>query len=324
MKRPIGLILASTALSLSALVLLLLTAATALAGIVAGRPSSTAAMPHFAQILVLSFSFLYAALAVWAILTVIGILRLQSWARYSILIIGGGLAGIGALMALGTIASRTMLTAMSQSPALDPHRMAKFFAVMIAMYLFVTAIGIWWLIYFNLRSTRDLFLSSFTTAQSAAPDRRPIAITILGCLFLLSAVCCAVLAFLPLPAFMLGFIFPARASHFLYLAFALITAFIAYGLFSLKESARLATIGFLLLGVCNMLLSLLPSAQERFRLYAAQISATFSGYTNQSPAFIAYNKILMLSSALFTLAFYAVLLWLLHRHRSAFTPTDIA
>jgi hypothetical protein len=39
----------------------------------------------------------YAILATWAILTVIGILRLRPWARYSILIIGGGLAGIGTL-----------------------------------------------------------------------------------------------------------------------------------------------------------------------------------------------------------------------------------
>jgi hypothetical protein len=68
--------------------------------------------------LVLAISVFYAALAVWAILTVIGILRLRSWARYSVLIIGGGLAVIGVFAVFGTLVSRSMLP--TQQPAADP------------------------------------------------------------------------------------------------------------------------------------------------------------------------------------------------------------
>ncbi|MEO6804767.1 MAG: hypothetical protein ABI286_04980 [Edaphobacter sp.] len=53
---------------------------TVLAGIFVGRQPSTAATPHFAIYLMLTVGIFYTALAVWAILTVIGILRLRSWA----------------------------------------------------------------------------------------------------------------------------------------------------------------------------------------------------------------------------------------------------
>src|ERR1700758_3767422 len=102
MRRPIGLILSAIALRVAALFLLLMTVVTAFAGSFAERQSPIAASPHLIIYLGLAFSLFYAALAVWAILTVIGILRLRSWARYSILIIGGGLAVIGVLGALGT------------------------------------------------------------------------------------------------------------------------------------------------------------------------------------------------------------------------------
>ncbi|MGH9596952.1 MAG: hypothetical protein ACRD3K_09160, partial [Edaphobacter sp.] len=83
MKRPIGLILSAIVLSLAALFLLLTAALTALTGIFVGHHQSTAATPHFVIYLMLATGVFYIALAVWAILTVVGILRLRSWARYS-------------------------------------------------------------------------------------------------------------------------------------------------------------------------------------------------------------------------------------------------
>ena len=109
MKRPIGLILSAIVLSLAALFLLLMTALMAFAGLFAGHQPTVPAAPHFLIYFMLAISVFYAVLAVWAILTVIGILRLRSWARYSILIIGGGLAVLGILTALFTLVGRSML-----------------------------------------------------------------------------------------------------------------------------------------------------------------------------------------------------------------------
>ena len=102
---------------------------------------------------------LYAVPAVWVILTVIGILRLRSWGRYSILIIGGGLAVLGVLAVLfSTLFSRAILPALqAQQPAVDPHIMSFAILFVAAIYLFIAAVGIWWLIYFNLRSIRQIF-----------------------------------------------------------------------------------------------------------------------------------------------------------------------
>jgi hypothetical protein len=250
MKRPIGLILSAVVLSLAALFLLALTALMAVAGIVANRQSTTATAPHVTVLLILGLSFLYAALAVWAILTVIGILRLRPWARYSILVFGGGLAAVGLLLAVGTALSRALVAAIpANGRTTDPHLMAVIFTILIAFYAATATIGTWWLIYFNLRPTRELFHTSefVFPLHSTSGDlpHRPTAITILACLFLFSAVCCCIMAFTPFPAFLLGFILPARSAHILYLVFALIAALVSFGLLKLQEYARFATIAFI-------------------------------------------------------------------------------
>jgi hypothetical protein len=160
MKRPVGLILSASVLSLAAIFQLLMTALMAFASVFATHQPGTAAMPHFVTYFMLAISVLYAALAVWAILTVIGILRLRPWARYSILIIGGGLAVMGVLGTLGTLVSRA--TVKAQQPTADPRVLAIVLMVMVAMGLLIAAVGTWWLIYFNLRSIRDLFRSAAT------------------------------------------------------------------------------------------------------------------------------------------------------------------
>jgi len=328
MKRPIGIILSAIVLSLAALFHLLMTAVMALAGLFTGNQPASPAMPHFAMFLALGVSVFYAILAVWAILTVIGILRLRLWARYSILVIGGGLAALGVLMALGTALSRNMLSTIpARGPAPDPHMMALVFAVMTVMYVLIAAVGIWWLVYFNLRSTRQLFLASSLNPDFNASGlpHRPIAITILAGFFFYSAACCGIFAFLPFPAFLLGFILPVKAGHVLYLAFALLSAFIGYGLLRLKESARLATIALLVFGCCHIMLSPLPWYQAQFSLYMAQFTAAFPTYPNQSPAMFPFTPALMLTFGAFALVIYAVLFWLLHRHRAAFnTPAPPA
>ncbi len=239
MNRPIGVIVSAVVLGLAALSLLLMASLMVFVSIFANHQLSTAAMPHAAVYLFLGVSLFYAVLAVWATLTVIGILRLRSWARYSILIVGGGLACLGVFAALGTLLSRSILAKLPTSqPAADPHIMAIIFMVLAAIYLIIAAIGTWWLVYFNLRSTREPFSnSSIDAASSSGFDRVPTAIKILGCFLLFSSLSCLLCALLPYPAFLLGFILPHAASHILYVGSAILVAFAGYGLLRLKEPA---------------------------------------------------------------------------------------
>jgi hypothetical protein len=279
-----------------ALFLLLIAALMAFSGTFAAQPAF-AASGHFILYLMLAIGPFYAVLTVWAILTVIGILRLRQWGRYSILIIGGGLTAINLVTVIFTILSRAVLSELTpHKSAVDPHITSVITAFMVVLNLLFAAIDIWWLIYFNLRSTRDLFqMPTLATADPygqplptaslpvksydgffSSPERAPAAIKILGWLLLVSAVCCLPMTLLPFPAFILGFIVPVKASHFLYFAILIIAACIGYGLLKLRNSARFALIAFALFGIFNMAVALLPWAQNHLREYTAQIMAQFT------------------------------------------------
>jgi hypothetical protein len=326
MKRPVGLILSAIVLSLAALFLLLLTALMAFAGVFAGHQPAVAASPHFLTYFMLAISVFYAALAVWAILTVIGILRLRSWARYSILVIGGGLSVLGLLAAIFSLVGRTMISAQKSQPAIDPHIMSVIFLFVMMFYLFLAAIGIWWLVYFNLRPVRDIFADPtlLTESQfSTGPfSRTPTAIKIIGCFLLFGSLCCLIGACLPFPAFLFGFILPVTATHILYVCFAVIAAFAGYGLLKLKESARLLTIGFLIVGICNLALLALPWEQARLNQYSTQIASSMQRMTERPPIFFTYSGAFYLVCAIWGVVVYGVIFWLLHRHRAAFKTTE--
>jgi len=344
MKRPVGLIFSAIILSLIALLLLLIAAFMTFSGTFAAHQPAFAASPRFILYLMLAVAAFYAILAVWAILTVIGILRLRQWGRYSILIIGGGLTAFNLFTAIFAILSRTIFSGLTpQHPAVDPHLTFVVTAFMVGINLLFATIGIWWLIYFNLRSIRDLFRMPPLAASNpngqplhigslpaksndgffSSPARTPTAIKILGWLLLVFAVCCLPIILLPFPAFIMGFVVPVQASHFLYLAILIVAACIGYGLLKLRNSARLALIVFTLLGIANMAVILLPWAQNNLRQYTAQLMAQFTGMIptipgqtdplyNTSVEMVVFNSIVGIAINLYVL-------WLAHRHRTAFT-----
>lgn len=328
MKRPVGLILSAVVLSLFAFFLVLTTALMVSAGIFANHRAPMAAVstvtPHFFLYLMLAVAVFYAALAAWASLTVIGILRLRSWARYSILIIGGGIAVFSFFAGIATLLSRTMLVA--QQPNADPRIVAVVFFFVTAFYLMFAAIGVWWLIYFNLRPIRELFsIARFQIPSpvdtAVTPEPVPTPIKIIAGFLLVGAVFCLLGIFLPFPAFFLGFILPPTVAHFLYVAFAAVASSAGYGLLRLKEPARLLTMAFLLLGFCNLVMSALPWYQSKLQTYTAQIIHSMPLLPGQPPPPVTYGSTLFLFSALIGLIIYGVVFWFLHRHRAAFkTP----
>jgi hypothetical protein len=99
----------------------------------------------------------YLALAAWAIATVVGLFRMRSWARISIMIIGGGLAAIGLFSTLMSMAMPHIMKSMPPTPGADPTMMRIVFIVFAVIWLLIAAIGLWWLVYFALRNTREAF-----------------------------------------------------------------------------------------------------------------------------------------------------------------------
>ena len=107
---------------------------------------------------VVAFSvLLYLVLAIWAIVTVVGLFRMRNWARISIMVIGGGIALIGLFSTLVSAAMPTMMKSVPMPPNTTPALMRGTFIFMAIVWLAVASIGIWWLVYFALRRTRESF-----------------------------------------------------------------------------------------------------------------------------------------------------------------------
>lgn len=347
MKKPLGIIISAILLSLAALGLILLAAVTAFVSVLAAHHSSSAPpMPHFFIYVFLATAVFYLVLAAWAVLTVIGILRLRQWGRYSILVIGAGIAAISLMSIFGLAATHSMLP---HQPGVDPHIAQAVFITISFFEAIVAAIGIWWLVYFTRRPISELFrnpnpalapsynpalgtdplaYSQYTTPAPppppatgffSSPSHAPAAIKILGWLYFIIAICCLPLIFLPIPAFILGFIVPVRPSHLLYLAILLIAASIGYGLLKLKNSARLATIAFIIFGICNLALAMLPWYRAQLLQYTAQIIAMIPTFPGQPTPTYTYPAAMFVFNSLIGIAINLFVLWLLHRHRAAFT-----
>jgi hypothetical protein len=340
MKRPVGLILTAIVLGFIAFGQLSTAAIMAVTGFI-GRngipnaPPSTPSLPaNFLFYASIGFSVVMALLATWAILTLVGLLRLSNAARISILIIGGCLAIFGGLCVLASFGAIFMHV--PTTPPQPAHLQEFIFALVGLFYALIAAIGVWWLIYFSRATVRALFVRSPFAAYDypldptlpAPPLQRPgrfshvpILIVILACLFILSAFFCVIGTFLPLPAFFFGIIFSGFASHILYLTMAIFTALVGYGLLRLDNRARIATIVILCLGPVNSLLMLLPSGRAQFNLYNRQIMEKFqfAGMPSTPVPDLGYAYMAMM--LVFVVIFNGALLWILYRYRADFQRT---
>jgi hypothetical protein len=334
MKRPVGLILTSVLLALGAGFLLLLAALMTFTGIATSRSPAIAASPVTGAKSLLLFSLgialMFALFAVWAILTLIGLLRLRNWARISVLILGGGQALIGLFAALGMVAMIFLpLPVTTNQPA---HLQAIVFGFLSIFYSLVATVGVWWLIYFTRATIRSRFQSPLSYAAglpppmpgpelaAARPGRFahvPAPVAIIGCLYLLSAVLCALIALLPFPAFMMGSIITGNSARVLYLTIGVIAGLLGYGLLRLANWARITTFVFLCLGLLNAGLTLLPWYEARLRVYNQQITASMHLPAHSIPMpdlthfYLIFGIVMMI-------VFNGAIFWFLQRHKRAF------
>jgi hypothetical protein len=360
MKRPIGVILSSIVLGLFAALQLLFAALVGLGGAflhhappppAAYPPGMTPPPANFLTILLAAYAVFLVLLATWAIVTLVGLVRLRNWARYSVLVIGGCMAALGLLSVVGMIFAMTILPSLPQPPNVPAHTMQAAFLFDGVIFAVVTAIGVWWLVYFNLRSTKVFFVPAYPPGfepayvldpatfpamppppyapPSSYPPRGPLqrvptAVIVLACLFLFGGITCAGCLFLPYPAFVAGFTLSSAASHVLYIVLGLISIAVAAGLFRLDNRFRIATFVLLALGSANVLLLLTPWCRARLTAYTGRLyESLHMGYMVQ-PAQTMFTGPLMVFAVLFSLSIYGVIAWILHRYRAAFTTRTTA
>lgn len=158
---PAGVAIAAVVLGLMSFVGLLI----ACASIIAQFVMNTPLIPHIPVVRMVSAGIdaLLIALVILAVCTIVGLFRLKAWARYSILFLGVLDFLVFALMAIGILIARVKWWMASLSLPNNPHLKVGDILLWLAIfYGILTLIGVWWLIYFNVKSVRE----SFANAQS--------------------------------------------------------------------------------------------------------------------------------------------------------------
>jgi hypothetical protein len=331
-KRPVTVVVAAVLLLFGSLFQLLIAAVMALSGAfmpmaaVAGGAAGGAPMNGFMHGFMYAFSAVCMALAAWGIVTTVGLFRLRRWARYSVLVIGGIIAVIGGVSMLSSLI--ILVIPMTPTAGMDASDASTFaamkyviFAVSEIMYGIMTALGVWWLVYFNRKGVREVFQGSAAVeggTVAIVKSRRPVAITVLAVLEIFGAASCATVAVLPLPAIFFGIPLDGWQKAVFLVFFAAAQAAMGVGLWRLAEWGRRLGMLLMAFGIAQCVFCMLRPSQ------IVSISAEFNQRLGlpPSPLPAQAQNIMFVSmfglSLLFCFAIVAVLIY----YRSAFEKPD--
>lgn len=155
-RIPAGVTVAAVVLGLMTFLGLLISCATAIAMfVVRSRLISSDPTVRMAAA---AADALVLALVILAICTIVGLFRLKTWARYSILLLGVLDFLVFGLMAAGVLIARVKLGMASMPLPNNPHMTLGDIMIWVAaFYGFLALIGAWWMVYFNLKPVRLAF-----------------------------------------------------------------------------------------------------------------------------------------------------------------------
>jgi hypothetical protein len=212
-------------------------------------PTGPAAPPFPMAVVGIVMAAIFAAFSGWGIWTAIGIFGRRGWARISIVVFAVLLAFMGA--------SGSLAVVFMQFPAqagIDPGMMVRIRWGMIGFYGVMAAIGVWWLVLFNLSSTQEYFRQD----ASSEAQGRPLSVSVIGWYLVIGAVFCAASAVFRMPAIVLGAVIAGWGGAAVYTVFAGVQIFLGTGLLHLEEQARVGTIGYFCFAALNSALTLTP------------------------------------------------------------------
>ena len=298
MSRPIGVTASAIVAILGSLIALLfaaIMAATPL--IVIGQAQPPKAAPQ----IVIVVEAIFAALAVLGIWTAIGVFRLRSWARTSMLIFAGFFGAWAALTLLVT-----MVMPLPQELTAGTGQFRGMMALIFGIPL---AIAVWWLIQFNTQSTKAAFASPVAEGAS----QRPLSISIIGWTGIVGGASTFLLIALPLPVFLFGATFNGWTAGVIYGLFGALLLYIGKGLLDLRERARLLAIGWFVFGfVHTCVVTFVPSVRQRM----AEVQRTLR-MDQQNPMPLDQGAVMYLMVA-FAAIVTAAGIYFLIRNRPAF------
>jgi hypothetical protein len=267
-------------------------------------PTEPAAAPFPMAAIGIVMAAIFALFSGWGIWTAIGIFRRRGWARVSILIFAVLLTfmGVGGGLAI-------LVMQLPAQPSVTPGMMAAIRWGMAGFYGLLAAIGVWWLVLFNLRSIKEYFVQEATSA----PPARPLSVSVIGWYLLISSLFLAVPMVIRLPAFVFGAVVTGWAGLAVYAVFAAAQVVVGAGLLRLREPARVGAIVYFCFGALNGVVTwALPGYEAKMQLMLREMPKfSPAGAPPQMPQ-------PMWVFTLLGIAFVAIPVWFLVRRRAAF------
>lgn len=225
--------------------------------------------------------------------TVVGLFRMRPWARFSILAIGGLEFCFSMLMCAVMILMRNMGPGMPQPVAPSPVRYQTIFLGIGAFYGILSLIGLWWLLYFNLRPVRTAFAGAAPAPESAAimspaesfaaaaPAREPtpgwrIVIVVWACLMLVSILFFPMMLLMHMPLFLFGIVFRGGEAAGLLLVLIAVQLYLGVGLLKKWKPAWYVGLGWQVYTVAVFLSFLLPGEMNRFDAYQQELMSRWA------------------------------------------------
>jgi uncharacterized membrane protein (DUF2068 family) len=325
MKRLPGVIFSAILLILGSLFQLLMAVGMALGAAVEQNlvrsgghlgAGAVAPMPAWMPLFTYGIGAFFVALAVWGILTAIGLFRVRRWARYSVLVIGGCLTLIGLPSMLITLV--LLAVPLPLPSTVDPaqahtvHAMTRVaFGVVAFIYGLLCAVGISWLAYFNLKKVRELFAGAL---GQRVESPRPFLISVIAVLCMIGGITALLVAFLPLPLAFLGFILHGWEKAAVYLVYAGLPIGAAVGLWRLKEWGRRLAMVVQVVGLAQYAVYLVrPSLMTN---YSAELNRALHLSQPQAPP--QFQTMFYIPIFGFGILFLVAIVWILIHYRGAF------
>ncbi len=221
--------------------------------------------------------------------TVVGLFRMRPWARFSILAIGGLEFCFSMLTCAVMILMRNLGPSVPQPITPSPVSYQTIFLGIGVFYGILSLIGLWWLVYFNLRSVRAAFAGAAPESaaiispaeSSAAPAREPtpgwrIVIVVWACLMLVSILFFPMMLLMHMPLFLFAIVFHGGEAAALLLALLAVQLYLGVGLLKKWKPAWYVGLGWQVYTIAVFLAFLVPGVMSRFMAYQQELMSRWT------------------------------------------------
>lgn len=249
---------------------------------------------------------------------VAGLVRMRNWARISIVILGGLKVAFWGLMSVAMLGLRNRLPA--GSPSTVPISSA-FGDVVVLIYASLAMIGIWWVVYFNLKSVRTAFKESRHESQAVQGMEAGrytfwhVVVLVLAWFLLIGSLPLLAMAAAHAPFWFLGITFRGTAAVSIDLLYAGLSFYCGIGLLRRWRMAFRTAVVLQAISFLSAVVGLLPSATRNLLAVGIELDQRFGFPTNsQFESRTAVMRIVYM----FMLALISFWLYALFRCRNIF------